>query len=49
MLVEKADVIIKNDMKHKEMMRETRKYEKWESTAQKRVLKRPWMSIMSSG
>ena len=31
-VVEKADFIIKKDMKHKEMMRGKRKYEKWEST-----------------
>ena len=31
-VVEKADLIINKDMKHKEMMREKRKYEKWEST-----------------
>ena len=31
-VVEKADLIIKKDIKQMEIMREKRKYEKWEST-----------------
>ena len=44
-VVEKADLIIKKDMKHMEMMREKWKYEKWESTLWKRVLKGPCNSM----